>query len=120
MKAGREVPFCTYISRCRFPSAKAFVFPLRSAAIIFAVQLLLLLIFQITDANPIVQLLAFVFTFTFSVSYYVKFNASEFWNKVLEESLGLFPDFIMWCYYILIAVISVAPGIVGLFLIKTA
>jgi hypothetical protein len=94
-----------YIKRFQLPSKKCFIYPLKSALIIFSAQLVVSMVYFL----PIVPFAKFLILFIAlmtSIGYYMKVQYREFWNIVLEESKGLFADMLMWIYYIILCVFS--------------
>lgn len=111
MKTEIQGDFIGYACRFRLPSAKCFAFPLKSAAIVFLVQLVSAVLFGLigfSAATAIILLLECLFM----IGFYVKVLYMDFWNVVLEESKGLFADLLMWVYYFAVCAVSLAPSFV--------
>ena len=97
-----------YIKRFQLPSKKCFIYPLKSALIIFSAQLVVSMVYFL-PILPFAKFLILFIALMTSIGYYMKVQYREFWNIVLEESKGLFADLLMWLYYILICLISILP-----------
>lgn len=111
--------FWGYVTRFKLPSARCFKMPLKSAAIAFLVLLVsavLLGLIGFSAATAIILLLECLFM----IGFYVKVLYKDFWNVVLEESKGIFADFIMWVYYFVVCALSLAPAGVFFVLLDNA
>ena len=111
MKTEIQGDFLGYACRFKLPSSKCFAFPLKSAAIVFLVQLVsavLLGLIGFSAATAIILLLECLLM----IGFYVKVLYKDFWNVVLEESRGLFADLLMWVYYFAICAVSLTPSLV--------
>lgn len=109
MKTEIQGDFLGYLGRFKMPSAQCFKFPLKSAVIVFLVQLISAVLFGLigfSAATAIIMLLECLFM----VGFYVKVLYKDFWNIVLEESKGFFADLIMWVYYFVVCAISLTPA----------
>lgn len=103
--------FWGYVTRFKLPSAKCFKYPLKSALVVFLVQLAtagLLALISFSSATAIIMLLECLLM----IGYYVKVLYKDFWNVVLEESKGLFADLLMWVYYFAVCALTLAPAAV--------
>lgn len=111
MKTEIQGDFLGYLGRFKMPSVQCFKFPLKSAAIVFLVQLISAALFGLigfSAATAIIMLLECLFV----IGFYVKVLYKDFWNVVLEESKGFFADLIMWVYYFLICALTLTPAAV--------
>lgn len=111
MKTEVQGDFWGYVTRFKLASATCFKFPLKSALVVFLVQLVtaaLLALIGFSPATAIIMLLECLLM----IGYYVKVLYKDFWNVVLEESKGLFADLIMWIYYLLTCALSLVPAMV--------
>lgn len=115
MKTEINGDFKGYLLRFKLASKKCFFLPIKSAIIIFFIQLLLVGILSFFDTSFAAILLLFV-DVMLMLGYYLKVLYKNFWNVVLEESKGLFADLIMWIYYILVCLISLSPALIFLFM----
>lgn len=106
-----------YIKRFQLPSKKCFIYPLKSALIIFSAQLVVSTVYFLPIV-PFAKFLILFFVLMTSVFFYIKVHYLEFWNKVLEESKGFFADLIMWIYYIVICIISICPTFLAIIFIN--
>jgi len=103
-----------YLKRFKLPTAKAFIYPLRAAGIIFGILLGISVILYLLPVKPIVQFIPLMSGILISMGFYIKIHYKMFWERVLEESKGFFADLIMWIYYIVICILSVMPACWGL------
>lgn len=119
MKTEIQGDFLGYLGRFKMPSAQCFKFPLKSAAIVFLVQLVsavLLGLIGFSAATAIIMLLECLFM----IGFYIKVLYRDFWNVVLEESKGFFADLIMWMYYFVVCALSLVPAAVFFVFLENA
>lgn len=111
MKTEIQGDFLGYLGRFKMPSAQCFKFPLKSAAIVFLVQLVSAVLFGLiglSAATAIIMLIECLFM----IGFYVKVLYKDFWNVVLEESKGFFADLFMWVYYFVVCALTLTPAAV--------
>lgn len=111
MKTEIQGDVCGYMTRFKLPSARCFKLPLKSALVIFLVQLAtasILALISISPATAIIMLIECLFM----IGYYVKVLYKDFWGVVLEESKGLLADLLMWIYYFVICALTLVPAAV--------
>ena len=118
MKTEIQGDFKGYFLRFQLPSKRCFSMPLKSAGLIFVVELIASgILFSLG-----IELWSVVLSLVLSmlaVGYYIGVLYKDFWNVVLEESKGLFADVIMWIYYMAICAISLSPAFVLFYLFET-
>lgn len=111
MKTEIKGDFWGYARRFKLPSSKSFKYPLKSAGIILAVQLVTVGLLSLCGFKPATAIILLM-ECLFLIGYYVKVLYEDFWNVVLEESKGLFADIIMWVYYFAVCAVSLVPSAV--------
>ena len=111
MKTEIQGDFWGYACRFKLPSSKSFKYPLKSAGIILAVQLVTVGLLSLCGIKPVTAIILLMECLLL-IGYYVKVLYVDFWNVVLEESKGLFADMIMWVYYFVICAASLVPSAV--------
>lgn len=117
MKTEIQGDFLGYACRFKLPTAKCFMFPMKSAAIVFLIQLItagVCALIGFSAATAIILLLECLLM----IGYYVKVLYKDFWNVVLEESKGLFADLLMWIYYFAVCAVSLVPAFVFFMLLE--
>ena len=119
MKTEIQGDFLGYLGRFKLPSAQCFKFPLKSAAIVFLVQLLSAVLFGLIGFSAVTTIIMLL-ECLFMIGFYVKVLYKDFWNVVLEESKGFFADLIMWVYCFVVCAISLAPAAVFFLLLENA
>ena len=119
MKTEIQGDFLGYLGRFKLPSAQCFKFPLKSAAIVFLVQLLSAVLFGLIGFSAVTAIIMLL-ECLLMIGFYVKVLYKDFWNVVLEESKGFFADLIMWVYYFVVCAISLAPAAVFFLLLENA
>lgn len=112
-----EIPgdFKGYFLRCKFPTKRCFSMPLKSVGLIFGVECLLaslLMLIGIQAWGVVFMLVSCMM----AIGYYIGVLYKDFWNIVLDESKGLFPDMVMWVYYMVLFAISLSPAFVIFYL----
>ena len=89
--------------------------PLKSVGLIFGVECLLaslLMLIGIQGWGVVLMLVSCMM----AIGYYIGVLYKDFWNIVLDESKGLFPDMVMWVYYMVLFAISLSPAFVIFYL----
>ena len=89
--------------------------PLKSAGLIFGIEFVLACVLMLIGIKVwgVVLMLA---SCMLAIGYYIGVLYKDFWNIVLDESKGLFPDMVMWVYYMVLFAISLSPAFVIFYL----
>lgn len=115
MKTEIQGDFKGYFIRFKIPSKKSFLMPLKSAGLIFLLELVLsgiLIMLGIKTWSIVLSLMVCMM----AIGYYIGVLYKDFWNIVLEESKGFFADVFMWIYYMAICAISLSPAFILFYL----
>ena len=115
MKTEIQGDFKGYFFRCKFPTKRCFSMPLKSAGLILGVEFVLASLFMLIGAQ-VWGVVLMLLSCMIAIGYYIGVLYKNFWNIVLEESKGLFPDVVMWIYYMVLCVISLIPAFVVFYL----
>lgn len=115
MKTEIQGDFKGYLVRFKMPSKRCFSMPLKSAGLIFLFELILSGFFILIGISNWALILSLMLCLL-AIGYYIGVLYKDFWNIVLEESKGFFPDLIMWIYYMAICAISLSPAFVLFYL----
>ena len=111
MKTEIQGDFKGYFFRCKFPGKKCFSMPLKSAGIIFLLELVMSsVLVLIAPIN--VDIVLMLISCMLAVGYYIGVLYKDFWNIVLDESKGFLPDMMMWIYYMAVCAISLSPSFI--------
>ena len=115
MKTEIQGDFKGYFLRCKFPTKKCFSMPLKSVGLIFGVEFVLACVLMLIGIQVWGVVLVLV-SCMLAIGYYIGVLYNDFWNIVLEESKGFFPDVVMWVYYMTLFAISLSPVFVVFYL----
>jgi len=119
MKTEINGDFKGYVTRFKMPSLNCFIYPLKSAGIIFIIQLVLSGLFYAIGTSK-ATFFILLMQVLLMIGYYIGVHYKQFWNVVLEESKGLFADLLMWLYYIIICVISLMPSFIYFYIAESS
>jgi len=114
MKTELNGDWLGYAKRFRLPSIKTFIYPLKTAGIIFIVGAILTTLLHFIPNATILKVHLHFAVLMVAIYFYIKVHYRQFWDIVLEESKGLFADLLMWLYYVVICLISITPTFYGL------
>lgn len=85
MKTEINGDFKGYVTRFKMPSLNCFIYPLKSAGIIFIIQLVLSGLFYAIGTSK-ATFFILLMQVLLMIGYYIGVHYKQFWNVVLEES----------------------------------
>ena len=89
--------------------------PLKSVGLIFGVEIVLASLLMLIGVQ-VWGVVLMLISCMIAIGYYIGVLYKDFWNIVLEESKGFFPDLVMWVYYVLLCAISLTPSFLVFYL----
>ena len=115
MKTEIQGDFKGYFFRCKFSTKRSFTMPLKSVGLIFGVEIVLASLLMLIGVQ-VWGVVLMLISCMIAIGYYIGVLYKDFWNIVLEESKGFFPDLVMWVYYVLLCAISLTPSFLVFYL----